>query len=409
MAAPTSRPTSVFISYSRTDSATIDRLEAELISYGFYTWVDRAHLEGGDKWAAQIEHAIQASDAVVIGLSPDAVASPWVINELFYASHLKKPLIPILLRPVKNVPLLLAATQYIDLHTDESQGMQQLRLRLLRLGEQLATTASVSSAPGPATVNTPVTQHIAPTLQPHTNDPATQLVAPPQPAPAADLNDLFVQSIAARAHGDLDQAEALLRQVVERDRQFGNGVAAQQLEETQQQLLPFQLERLRQRAGQAEKRGAWGEAIGAWQALLERTPNDTEAKDSLKRDEQNRDAAWLYINVQRLARQQDWPAARAMLSLLMERAPDYGDPEGIGSIPCARCGGENPLFAPFCDYCGVRLDYISYRTVRDYPSDSTRRAHQEQRLVGHVLCSQRHSNPAYAIWCDKCGEMLRPL
>ncbi|HEY1387435.1 MAG TPA: TIR domain-containing protein [Ktedonobacterales bacterium] len=325
MAAPMTHRTSVFISYSRIDNTTVDRLEAELISYGFNTWVDREHLEGGDKWAAQIERAIQASDIVVVGLSPDSVISPWVTNELFYAQQLGKPIIPVLLRPVERIPLMLAATQYIDMHADESQGLQQLRLRLLRLGEQTMIADSIQQIPRQSTAP----ERIAPTVEQRPNDPATQLVALPAAAPVADLNDLFIQGIAARSHDDLEQAEALLRQVVERDAHFGNGVAAQQLEDTQRQLLPIQLERLRNQAQQAEARGAWDEALGAWQALLGRMPDDAQAQIALKRDRQNRDAAWLYGNARALAQQQDWVAFRHMWQLLLDQAPNYGDPDRL--------------------------------------------------------------------------------
>ncbi len=167
MSAAANSPTNVFISYSRADSAAIDRLEAELIGFGFITWVDREHLEGGDRWAAQIERAIQMSDVVVVCLSPDAVNSPWVTNELFYAQQLGKPIIPILLHPVARIPLLLAAIQYIDMQADEARGVQQLRLRLLRLSGQSIAVEPEQSTPT-------IAHNIAPTPQPYANDPLAQ-------------------------------------------------------------------------------------------------------------------------------------------------------------------------------------------------------------------------------------------
>ncbi len=400
MAASIGRPTNVFISYSRTDSATIDRLEAELISYGFRTWVDREHLEGGDKWATQIERAIQASDIVVVGLSPDAVASSWVTKELLFSQQLGKPIIPVVLRHVERIPLLLVEFQYIDMQADESQGLQQLRLQLLRLGEQAAVSR-------PWSIGVSAPQPIVPTAQEHINDPAAQLVALPVPAPAADLNDLFMQGISARAHGNLDQAEAMLRQVVERDAQFGNGIAAQQLEETQRQLLPIQLDRLRQRAKGAEQAGSWGEAIGAWQALLERTPNDFDAETALQHNEQNRDAAWLYNNARTLAKRQDWPAFRQMWQLLQERAPNYGDPNHVLQLvprdilfdqTCEQCGSENPLQLRFCVVCGAPL---SARLL------IPRKASDTGGSDKWVNCPNCHQ-PNYAIqrFYSSCGNSL---
>ncbi len=67
-------PVSVFISYSRKDSAFVDRLEADLRAYGFDTWVDRQHLEGGADWARVIEQRILDHEAFIVALSPDAIS-----------------------------------------------------------------------------------------------------------------------------------------------------------------------------------------------------------------------------------------------------------------------------------------------------------------------------------------------
>ncbi len=354
MSAATNRPTSVFISYSRVDSAAIDHLQAELISYGFATWVDRQHLEGGDVWAAGIERAIQGCDVVVVGLSPDAVASPWVTNELFYAHNLKKQIIPVVIRPVESIPLLLSAMQFIDMQADESQGLQQLRLRLLRLDEQTNVADFDLTAP--------VSHHLPPNPEEETSDPMAELVELPEPTPAIDSNELFIQGISALAHKNLDQAEALLLQVVDQDKNFGNGIAARKLGELQRQLLPHQLERLHFQAHQAELQGAWDEAVGAWSAYVERAPDDTEAQAALTRNQQNRDAAWLYVNAHILAQQQDWPAFCEMWELLREQAPGYGDPGSIyhpsvepGTLLGACCDGANYVWSVAWSPDGRRL------------------------------------------------------
>ena len=330
MTTPHSRqPIRVFISYSRADSARIDRLEAELIGYGFHTWVDRDQLEGGQHWATQIERAIQGCDALLVGLSPEAVASPWVTDELLYTRQLGKPIIPVLLRPVEVIPLLLVALQYIDLSTDEQQGIQQVRLRLLQSGSH-----APSPQPSVAAASS-VTRRIAPTAQAHMDDPTTTLVLLPPPTPAADLNDLFTQGIAAWAHGDLDLAETTLRQVVERDPQFGAGVAAQQLAEAQRQLLPKQVERLRSRAYHAEIQGAWAEAISAWQAIIalaqsnSRPTDEEDARRCMSRDQQNLDAMWIYANAQKITPNGDAMALTQMWKLLQQQAPHFGDPKHL--------------------------------------------------------------------------------
>jgi hypothetical protein len=52
-------PLNIFISYSRTDSEFVDRLEADLKARGFQVWIDRRKLEGGQDWIDELESAIK--------------------------------------------------------------------------------------------------------------------------------------------------------------------------------------------------------------------------------------------------------------------------------------------------------------------------------------------------------------
>ncbi|HLY30012.1 MAG TPA: PQQ-binding-like beta-propeller repeat protein, partial [Ktedonobacterales bacterium] len=321
-----SQPISVFISYSRADAARIDRLEAYLIGYGFQPWVDRSQLEGGQQWATHIEQAIQECAVVVVGLSPEAAISPWVTDELLYARQLGKPIIPVLLQPVASIPLVLVAFQYIDMRQEDDQSLQQLRQRLLVVGRQSGTA--------PSRPERPTTRRIASTPQEHASDPDEALVPLPDPSPVPDLNGLFTQGISAWGNGDLDLAEAILRQVVERDPAFGNGEAARALKEVRHFLLPIQIKRLRTRAQDAERRGAWNEAIEAWQALQKQTPLHqlflgAEARRRLKIDRKNQGETPLYTNVRDMLARGDVKGARAMWLRLKKRAPRYGDPDHL--------------------------------------------------------------------------------
>jgi hypothetical protein len=55
---------SIFISYSRKDSAFVDRLEADLRALNFKTWVDRRKLEGGDEWMTELQNAVEGAQIV---------------------------------------------------------------------------------------------------------------------------------------------------------------------------------------------------------------------------------------------------------------------------------------------------------------------------------------------------------
>lgn len=311
-------PVSVFISYSRTDSAFIDHMEADLRAYDFDTWVDRQHLEGGADWARLIETEILKRETLVVALSPDAVTSTWVRREITFALSAGKHIIPVIARPVERVPIEIIEKQYIDLHNDYTRGIQELRVTLLK-------TRSLPAPQTPAHAPQPLL------AMPDVNDPLKGLVqipAPP-PAPNPDLNAIFMQAQTSQAHGNLDLTEALLRQIVEQQNDFGYGLAAEGLEKVRKQLEPKQIERLRKMANDAWEGGAWGQAIGALRALVERLPDDADLVATLAKAEDCQKWSWLYDNARAFAQSRDAAATRVALTQLWEKAPYFGDPSHI--------------------------------------------------------------------------------
>ena len=104
----------VFISYSRSDSEFVDKLEDDLLGERFKTWVDRRKLEGGQVWDAEIERAIERCQLLLVVLSPDALQSRWVRQEYVYAMKRNKLVIPIIYHPCQSVPRKLARLQLLD-------------------------------------------------------------------------------------------------------------------------------------------------------------------------------------------------------------------------------------------------------------------------------------------------------
>jgi hypothetical protein len=94
-------PKYVFVSYSRVDSEFVEWLNSELRASGVRTWIDDRSISGGDEWRAQIVSAIESAKAVIVVVSPDALAATWVRRELEYADQIGKPVIPILARPTQ--------------------------------------------------------------------------------------------------------------------------------------------------------------------------------------------------------------------------------------------------------------------------------------------------------------------
>jgi hypothetical protein len=107
----------IFISYSRVDTAFVDTLDANLRSLGYKTWVDRSRLEGGQQWLHEIRSAIERSTVVLVVLSPDAVSSKFVLEEYAWADVKDKVMIPLDYRSCENISIMLSSRQILDFRT----------------------------------------------------------------------------------------------------------------------------------------------------------------------------------------------------------------------------------------------------------------------------------------------------
>ena len=70
----------VFLSYSRQDQSRAKAIATALERHGHEVWWDR-HLEGGSRYATEIEGELKRADAVVVLWSQASVQSPWVQDE----------------------------------------------------------------------------------------------------------------------------------------------------------------------------------------------------------------------------------------------------------------------------------------------------------------------------------------
>jgi hypothetical protein len=87
---------SVFISYSRRDSAYVGRLVEFLRANQIPAWADSA-INYGDHWEDVIVTQIDSCAAFVPVMTPAAWSSPWVRNEVARARQKDKPILPLLL------------------------------------------------------------------------------------------------------------------------------------------------------------------------------------------------------------------------------------------------------------------------------------------------------------------------
>lgn len=84
----------VFISHSSADRGTADDLADALRAAGLDVWVDLDGIRLGDSYAEEIYTALVASDAIVLILSPESIASPHVKREMNLAIDRAKPVLP---------------------------------------------------------------------------------------------------------------------------------------------------------------------------------------------------------------------------------------------------------------------------------------------------------------------------
>jgi hypothetical protein len=104
---------SVFISYSRVDTAFVDVVYRLLSSKGYDAWVDRRSLDAGSRWDAEIERAIREHSDMIVVLSPDSTESQNVADEWSYALDEGKRIIPVKYREC-HVPMRLRRLHSIE-------------------------------------------------------------------------------------------------------------------------------------------------------------------------------------------------------------------------------------------------------------------------------------------------------
>jgi uncharacterized protein YjbI with pentapeptide repeats len=104
----------IFISYSRKDwSDYVQQLVSYLSSLGFSTWIDQHLLRGGDDWLDKINEALEASEYMILCLSPEALESKYVKLEYRYFFNNNKPIIPVVCSSVSKLPAELNGIQHI--------------------------------------------------------------------------------------------------------------------------------------------------------------------------------------------------------------------------------------------------------------------------------------------------------
>jgi hypothetical protein len=135
-----------FVSYARADYDFALKLVQNLKDAGVTAWIDQLEL-GAGYWDRAVQDALQRCERLLVILSPNAVASTSVMDEVSFVLDAKKPVIVVLYRDCK-VPFRLHRLQYVDCRKNESAGFSAL-LALLRKPSASGASQSGMTATGP--------------------------------------------------------------------------------------------------------------------------------------------------------------------------------------------------------------------------------------------------------------------
>jgi hypothetical protein len=117
----------VFLSYARSDRDLVEKIRHELSEAGLKVWDPDQNILPGSNWPAELQAALDSASALVVFISPDAMASRSVSHEIEYAlgaKHLRGRLIPVTIRPTKDAPWILDSLQSVQYQSPGKTGRQ---------------------------------------------------------------------------------------------------------------------------------------------------------------------------------------------------------------------------------------------------------------------------------------------
>jgi hypothetical protein len=128
-----------FISYPRGDAEFALQLARDLKSAGFQIWLDQLDIPAGSRWDSEVQIALAKCAIFMVILTPEAMDSQTVNDEIGYAIDSGKRILPVLLQPC-NIPFRLRRFQYADFTAlDYDLGVETVS-KLLRSLVNEATT-----------------------------------------------------------------------------------------------------------------------------------------------------------------------------------------------------------------------------------------------------------------------------
>lgn len=126
----------VFVSYARNDwDPAVSDLVSRLQRGGFQLWVDQGLLAGGEDWMDAIGEALQKCSVCLLVMSPDAMQSRYVKMEYRFFFNHEKPIVPIMIKPVAELPPELSGIHYLDFTVETERNYDDLHRTLARCAQ----------------------------------------------------------------------------------------------------------------------------------------------------------------------------------------------------------------------------------------------------------------------------------
>jgi hypothetical protein len=188
-----------FFSYHGEDSGFALRLASDLKAAGASVWMDRLDISPAQRWDRAVEDALTKCQRMVVILSPAAVNSTNVMDEVSFALEEQKTLIPVIYRDC-TVPIRLRRLQYVDFRKDYDRGVKELVKTLAPKQEAESSTPVPvvdSPSPFPLDVRSRVPERLA-ILAPK------QEAESSEPVPAVDPPSSFSPDVRPRVPGSSD-------------------------------------------------------------------------------------------------------------------------------------------------------------------------------------------------------------
>lgn len=127
----------IFLSYSHTEQALAESIAEHLRTLGATVWWDQS-MDAGERFTDFIKRSIARAHIFMPIITPQSLASPWVHQEIGYATGLNVPVLPIAIGalPSEMIQQLHGATIRVDLSNLAAVLTRDMVRRCVRRGDE---------------------------------------------------------------------------------------------------------------------------------------------------------------------------------------------------------------------------------------------------------------------------------